>query len=184
VIKCSKESTIMGLFGRKKKKSEKEKKERLILNSPLGTFYYINNPPTDEYGYEGYIIWTASGTSEEETSVYIDADSPDTTQAGLCYSRLEALVADQNRVEDENTDIIADHFTRMPDMVKTGYSRNTCSDDMTLIWLGVFRNGDTQFSYDSAGIYADDICLTIHADGSKEIEYISDYETHVDKLQT
>ena len=110
------------------------------------------------------------------------ADSPDTTQAGLCYSRLEALFADQNRVEDENTDIIADHFTRMPDMVKTGYSRNTCSDDMTLIWLGVFRNGDTQFSYDSAGIYADDICLTVHADGSKEIEYISDYEKHVDKL--
>ena len=68
-------------------------------------------------------------------------------------------------------------------MVKTGYSRNTCSDDMTLIWLGVFRNGDTQFSYDSAGIYADDICLTVHADGSKEIEYIYEYEKRVDKMQ-
>ncbi len=174
----------MGLFGRKKKGPEKKQEERITFDSPLGKFYYINNPPTNEYGYEGSIIWKASGASEEETSVYIDADSPDTTQAGLCYSRLEALFADQNRVEDENTDIIADHFTRMPDMVKTGYSRNTCSDDMTLIWLGVFRNGDTQFSYDSAGIYADDICLTIHADGSKEIEYISDHEKHVDKLQT
>lgn len=172
----------MGLFGRKKKEPEKPKEERITFDSPLGKFYYINNPPTDEYGYEGYIIWTASGTSEEETSVYIDADSPDTTQAGLCYSRLEALVADQDRIEDEMTDIIAGHFMRKPDMIARGYMNNMVADGMTLIWLGVFRNGDTQFSYDAAGIYADDICLTVHADGSKEIEYIYEYEKRVDKM--
>lgn len=172
----------MGLFGRKKKEPEKPKEERITFDSPLGKFYYINNPPTDEYGYEGYIIWTASGTSEEETSVYIDADSPDTTQAGLCYSRLEALVADQERVDDEITERIADHFLSMPNMIAGGYNKQMITDGMTLIWLGVFRNGDTQFSYDAAGIYADDICLTVHADGSKEIEYIYEYEKRVDKM--
>lgn len=172
----------MGLFGRKKKEPEKPKEERITFDSPLGKFYYINNPPTDEYGYEGYIIWTASGTSEEETSVYIDADSPDTTQAGLCYSRLEALVADQDRIEDEITERIADHFLSMPNMIAGGYNKQMITDELELCWLGVFRNGDTQFSYDSAGLYASDITVTVHADGSKEIEYIYEYEKRVDKM--
>lgn len=67
-------------------------------------------------------------------------------------------------------------------MIARGYMNNMVADGMTLIWLGVFRNGDTQFSYDAAGIYADDICLTVHADGSKEIEYIYEYEKRVDKM--
>ena len=58
----------MGLFGRKKKEPEKPKEKRITFDSPLGKFYYINNPPTDEYGYEGYIIWTASGTIQSTTS--------------------------------------------------------------------------------------------------------------------
>jgi hypothetical protein len=56
------------------------------------------------------------------------------------------------------------------------------TDELELCWLGVFRNGDTQFSYDSAGLYASDISVTIHADGSKEIEYIYEYEKRVDKM--
>ena len=71
---------------------------------------------------------------------------------------------------------------RKPDMIARGYMNNMVADGMTLIWLGVFRNGDTQFSYDAAGICADDICLTVHADGSKEISYYADDENHVDKL--
>lgn len=169
----------MGLFGRKKKE---EKPERITFESPHGTFYYIAHPAVNEFGYEGYIDWKASGRTDPSIPVYIDMDSSETTQAGLCYARLEELFADQDRVEDEITQIIADHFMRMPDMIADGNNLQMLMDNMELYWLGVFRNGDTQYSYDAYGIYASDISLTIHADGSKEIEYMYDYEKHTDKL--
>ena len=174
----------MGLFGRKKKeeKPEKAQPEKLMLDSPLGTFTYINNPGANEFGYEGYIQWYAGSVEDEITTAYIDTDSPESTQAGLCYARLEGLFADRDRVEAEMTERIADHFLSMPDMIVSGYNKQMITDDMELFWLGVFRNGDTQFSYDAAGVYANDITVTIHADGSRKIEYRYESEMHVDTM--
>ena len=176
----------MGLFGRKKKeeKPEKAQPEKLMLDSSLGTFTYINNPGVNEFGYEGYIQWYAGSIEDETTTAYIDTDSPESTQAGLCYARLEGLFADRDRVEAEMTERIADHFLSMPNMIAGGYNKQMITDNSQLFWLGVFRNGDTQFSYDTAGVYANDITVTIHADGSREIEYRSniDYEMHTDKM--
>lgn len=174
----------MGLFSRKKKeeKPEKVQPEKIMFDSPLGTFTYINNPGANEFGYEGYIQWYAGSVEDDITSAYIDTDSPESTQAGLCYARLEGLFADRDRVEAEMTERIADYFLRTPDMIAGGYNKQMITDELELCWLGVFRNGDTQFSYDSAGLYASDISVTIHADGSKEIEYIYEYEKRVDKM--
>ncbi|WP_155984111.1 hypothetical protein [Ruminococcus sp. FC2018] len=180
--KTNKENTVMGLFGKKKKEPEKAQQEKLMLNSPLGTFTYINNPNVNEFGYEGYIDWYDGGIESEITTAYIDTDSPDITRAELCYARLEELFADKDRVENEITERIADHFLRSPDMIASGYNKQMIMDDMQLIWLGVFRNGDVQFSFDDVGIYASDISVTIHADGSREIEYIYEYEKHIDKM--
>ncbi|MBP3793852.1 MAG: hypothetical protein ILA24_07430 [Ruminococcus sp.] len=174
----------MGLFGRKKKeeKPEKAQPEKLMLDSPLGTFTYINNPGANEFGYEGYIQWYADRIEDEITTAYIDTDSPESTQAGLCHARLEALFADRERVEAEMTERIADYFLAKPDMVSQGSSKRSIMDDTELYWLGVFRNGDTQFSYDAAGVYANDITVTIHADGSRKIEYRYRSEMHVDTM--
>ena len=171
----------MGLFGKKKKEPEKAQ-EKLMLDSPLGTFTYINNPGVNEFGYEGETRWEQSGRSDPIITVYLDTDSPESTQAGLCYAKLEGLFADRDRVEAEMTERIADHFLSMPDMIVSGYNKQMITDDMELFWLGVFRNGDTQFSYDAAGIYANDITVTIHTDGSREIEYRYESEMHVDKM--
>ena len=176
----------MGLFGRKKKeeKPEKAQPEKIKFDSPLGTFTYINNPGANEFGYEGYIQWYAGSIEDDITTAYIDTDSPESTQAGLCYARLEGLFADRDRVEAEMTERIADYFLAKPDMVSQGSSKRSIMDGLELYWLGVFRNGDTQFSYDTAGVYANDITVTIHADGSREIEYRSDIdcEMHTDKM--
>lgn len=176
----------MGLFSRKKKeeKPEKAQPEKLMFDSPLGTFTYINNPGANEFGYESETRWEQSGRSNPIITVYIDTDSPESTQAGLCYARLEGLFADRDRVEAEMTERIADYFLAKPDMIASGYNKQMITDDSQLFWLGVFRNGDTQFSYDTAGVYANDITVTIHADGSREIEYRSniDHEMHTDKM--
>lgn len=174
----------MGLFSRKKKeeKPEKAQPEKLMLDSPLGTFTYINNPGANEFGYESETRWEQSGRSDPIITVYIDTDSPESTQAGLCYAKLEEIVADQERIDKDITERIADHFLSMPDMIASGYNKQMITDDMELFWLGVFRNGDTQFSYDAAGVYANDITVTIHADGSRKIEYRYRSEMHVDTM--
>jgi len=49
--------------------------------------------------------------------------------------------------------------------------------------LGIYRNGDTKFSYDDGmGLYACDINVTVHADGSRKIEYRYESEMHVDTM--
>ena len=58
---------------------------------PYGKLYYLNNPNTDEYGYEGYVDWYPNDNDEEGLDVFIDADTPDTTEAGLCLARFEKL---------------------------------------------------------------------------------------------
>ena len=182
MMKHREEKPEMGLFGKKKKEPEKAQPEKIMFDSPLGTFTYINNPGANEFGYEGETQWQSSGRTDPSITVYIDTDSPESTQAGLCYARLEEIFADQERVDDEITERIADHFLSMPNMIAGGYNKQMITDELELCWLGVFRNGDTQFSYDSAGLYASDISVTIHADGSKEIEYIYEYEKRVDKM--
>ena len=174
----------MGLFSRKKKeeKPEKAQPEKIKFDSPLGTFTYINNPGANEFGYEGETQWQPSERTDPSITVYIDTDSPESTQAGLCYARLEEIFADQERVDDEITERIADYFLAKPDMISQGSNKRSIMDELELSWLGVFRNGDTQFSYDSSVLYASDISVTIHADGSKEIEYIYEYEKRVDKM--
>ncbi|MBQ2580572.1 MAG: hypothetical protein II574_02960, partial [Ruminococcus sp.] len=64
------------------------------------------------------------------------------------------------------------------------YTEQMLAEDMRICCLGVFRNGDTQFSLDTCGIYADMVSVTRHADGSKDIEYISmdGHNKTVDKL--
>lgn len=176
----------MGLFSRKKKeeKPEKAQPEKIMFDSPLGTFTYINNPGANEFGYEGYIQWYAGSIEDEITTAYIDTDSPESTQAGLCYARLEALFADRDRVEAEMTERIADHFLSMPNMVASGYNKWMIIDELELYWLGVYRNGDVKFLFDSVGVYVSDIDVTVHAGGNREIEYRAIYDDgiHVDKM--
>lgn len=88
----------MGLFDKLFSKKEKEpaapKKDKIIIEKPYGHFEYFANPNTNEYGYEIYI------TGEEgEIDVYLDTDSPDTTEASFCFGRYEEFLTDkENRI--------------------------------------------------------------------------------------
>ncbi|MBR1527683.1 MAG: hypothetical protein IJ642_00100 [Oscillospiraceae bacterium] len=54
---------------------------------------------------------------------------------------------------------------------------------MFLIWLGIFRNGEIRLSFDTAGIYAEEISVLQKADGTREITYTDYYhKTYCDKL--
>ncbi len=165
------------LFSKKEKITENKTEERITIDKPYGKLYYLNNPNTDEYGYEGYVDWYPNDNDEEGLDVFIDADTPDTTEAGLCMARFEKLFADKERIVYELKKNVADFFLFKPEYLREKYSEEELMKYINFVCLGVFRNGNTEFSFDICHIYADDVHIVLKSDGSKLIKYtVGEYE--------
>lgn len=93
-------------------------------------------------------------------------------QPGKCYSRLEKILSDKERIDHDVKKMVADYFLFRPELIKENVSEQELVDDMELSYIGVCRNGDTEFDLCSAhNIYVEDLRFMIKADGNKEIHY-------------
>ena len=130
--------------------------------------------------------WYPKGIEEESTEAYIETDTPETTESGICFSRFEKLFSDKERIDYGMKKSAADYFLFKPDLLIGETSEEELIGDMEIIWIGVYRNGDTKFSIDACGLEADEISVTLKADGSKEIRYVAgcfnEYKEYCDKL--
>ena len=173
----------MGLFDKLFSKKEKEpaapKKDKIIIEKPQGHFEYFANPNTNEYGYEIYI------TGEEgEIDVYLDTDSPDTTEASFCFGRYEEFLTDKENRIYEVSKFVNDYFLFKPDLLPEGQDEEKMMEETELTWMGFFRNGDVQYGFFNVGAYVDDVLLTVKKDGSMELKYVDyDHEEHIVNIQ-
>ncbi len=175
----------MGLFSKFfSKKEEKEKlpkKEPFHFDSPYCRFYYMSNPDTNEFGYEGEM--KLSGDWAEYLTLYIDTDSPETLDANLCYTRLQNILSGREDINQEVKRSMTDYFLSRPELTDDSCAEQEILNGFELSWLGIFRNGEIQLSFDASGIYVSDITVRLKADGTKEIKYTDDnYEEHCDIL--
>ena len=83
----------MGLFGKHFSKQEntpeKPKEEKIYFDDDYCRFGYFASPKSGEYGYEGNIELENPKNNVDELTIYIDTDSPETTDAGKCYARFK-----------------------------------------------------------------------------------------------
>ena len=166
------------LFSKQEKTPEESKEEKIYFDDEYCRFEYFAHPKVNEFGYEGNIMPENSESDLDELTVYIETDSPETTEAGKCYARFKDTFADMDRVDYEVKKTVADFFLFKPEYTDGKCSQQQLIDGMQIIWMGFFRNGDTQFSIDDSNLYVTDIDLFIKADGSKEIQY-GDYDHHI-----
>ena len=142
-----------------------------MLDKPYGKLYYLNNPNTAEFGYEGYVDWYPNEGDEEGLDVFIDADTPDTTEAGLCLARFERFFADKERLVYELKKNVADYFLFKSEYLYEETSEEELIASIELILLGVYRDGNAEFLFVSSIIEACDVHIVLKADGSKMIKY-------------
>lgn len=96
-------------------------------------------------------------------------------QPGKCYSRLEKILSDKERIDHDVKKLVADYFWFRPELMKENASEQEIVDDIELSYIGICRNGDTEFDlYSAHNIYVHDMRFIIKADGSKEIHYRTD----------
>lgn len=92
---------------------------------------------------------------------------------GKCYKRLEKLLADKKGRDRSLRKLAAGYFFNRPELNRDGCSDKEIMDSTELSYIAVRRNGDTEFELYAPDIYAEDIHVTLKADGSKEIRYIT-----------
>ncbi|HBI86222.1 MAG TPA: hypothetical protein DDX71_08090 [Ruminococcus sp.] len=161
------------LFGKKQQEAAAPPPSQPGFETPLGSFHYSSSPACNEYGYEADIPWYLPGTgrSDEPLSVFIDTDSPESIDAGLCCEKLERIYADRIRVDFELKKQVADFFLFRPDTVERDITEEKLIEDMELCWMAVRRDGSTEFSLHSCFILPGEIMVIYKADGSKEVRY-------------
>ena len=170
----------MGLFDKLFSKKEKEpvapKEDEIIIEKPYGRFIYSAAPASNEYGYEIFI------TEEEgEIDVYLDTDSPDTTEASFCFGKYEEFLSDKENRLYEVSKIVNDYFLFKPDLLPEGQDEEKMMKETELTWMGFFRNGDVQYGFYNVGAYVDDVLLTVKNDGQRELTYV-DYDREEHKV--
>ncbi len=169
------------LFSKKEEKEKLPKEEPFHFDSPYCRFYYMSNPNTNEFGYEGE--FKRSEDDIDELTIYLDTDSPESLDANLCYTRLQDILSGREDINEEVKRSMTDYFLSRPELTDDSCAEQELLNGFLLSWLGIFRNGEIQLSFDNSGIYADDITVRLKADGTKEIKYFDDnYEEHCDKL--
>ncbi len=179
-----------GLFSKKENNQEQKpqepKQERIFFDDEYCRFYYLNNPNSDEFGYEGEIVPQDADSDLYTVGVYLDTDSPDTTEATKCYAMFKETMADMDRFDFEMKKLIADYCLFNPELTDGKSTQQQLIDSMFFYWMGFFRNGNIEVSIDSRGehgFYASSVHLTLKSDGSKEIQIEGYYgETRTDKL--
>ena len=172
----------MGLFDKLFSKKEREpaapKEDEIIIEKPYGRFKYFSSPNVNEYGYEIFITG-----EDDEIDVYLDTDSPDTTEASFCFGKYEEFLSDKENRIYELKKIVVEYFLFKPDMVPEGHDEEKMMEETKLTWMGFFRNGNVQYGFFDVGAYANDVLLTVKSDGSRELKYRDyDNEEHIEKI--
>ena len=162
------------LFSKKEKKTEEPKEEKIFFDDEYCRFYYINNPNCEEFGYEGEIEPESSSGGTEALGIYIDTDSPETTEAAKCHAMFRETMADIDRFTFDAKKRVSDFFLLDPGYNGHQSSGQQLMDSMRIFDMEFFRNGSIILLIDfpgEHGVYASDIHLTINADGSREIDF-------------
>ncbi len=95
-------------------------------------------------------------------------------QPGKCYSRLEKILSDKSSRDYEIRKLVADHFLFRPELIRENSTEQELMDSIEISYIGVSRNGDTEFGIFGSEIYVDELRVILKADGSKEIHYRTD----------
>ena len=133
---------------------------------------------TPDIGYYGLIEKRLPG--KEEIDLDINKLIPDIPelrdiQPGKYYNKLEKILSDKERRDHEIRKLVADHFLFRPELIKEKSTEQEIMDGIELSYIGVRRNGDTEFGiFFASDIYVDDLRVILKADGSKEIHYRTD----------
>ena len=107
----------------------------------------------------------------------MDTDTPQTLEAGICYARLQNLLSGREGIQEEIQKSLTAYFMSRPELRSESADEQQIMNSILLTWLGIFRNGEIQFSFDMDGVYAGDVEVLLKADGTKEIKYF-DYHNH------
>ena len=182
----------MGLFSKLFSKKENEpnekktvepKEDKIFFDDEYCRFYYINNPNCEEFGYEGEIEPEGSSGGTEALGIYIDTESPETTEAAKCHAMFRETMADLEHFTFEAKKAVADHFLFAPEYNEDQSTEQQLMDSMRIFDMEFFRNGSIILLIDfpgEHGVYASEIHLTLYPDGSREIEY-TDYNNEKHK---
>ena len=96
-------------------------------------------------------------------------------QPGKCYIRLDRILSDKERTDHDIKKLVADYFLFRTELIKENSSEQEIESRLELSYIGVYRNGDTEFGIHSASnIYVDELRLVVKSNGSKEIRYRTD----------
>ena len=158
------------LFSKKEKREKAEETDEKKFESSYGTFWYSESPAYNEYGYECEIDWDGR---DIPSVVFIETDSLASKDARLCYERFVRIYSDKDRFDYNVKNHIAEFIMSHPDLFRDVTDRDTIIGYMSLVWLGVRRNGDIECSMDGC-LNAVHINLLLREDGTKEIEYDDD----------
>lgn len=180
-------SIFSKLFGKEEKKvdeSSSVKKERPTIETSFAVLYYTGSN-RKEIGYEGEFDWYDKPQDEKElisyypVGFYIDCDTPDTTEAGLCLERLTRLFEDRNMTDFKVKLEAAEHFAGRTDPY-TGnvVTKDEIMEDLKINFISIYRGGKTVYSLDQYCIpdYEGDVHVVFDDDGN--VSFIDDYERY------
>ena len=166
-------SKLFSKDDKEQKKHEPPKEERIFFDDDFTRFYYFANPNTNEFGYEGELKPLNPQNDYDALVVYLEADTPETTEATKCYAMFKETMADMERFDYDMKRLTAAYCIKKPDYFNGKSTEQQLVDSMNICWMGFFRNGNIEVSIDSHGehgLYMDNAHLILKADGSKQIE--------------
>ena len=143
--------------------------------TPLGRFNYVYAPNCvpPEFGYESDIQWYDVPEDAEArmeyfpVGCYIDCNTPDTKDAGICLDRITRLFEDRVWVDRRVKQAVANYFAGEDGMIKAGGGQDISKDefvaDLEIVFISLHRDGTT--------IYTVTIGSDIDFDGEIHVAY-------------
>lgn len=128
------------------------------FETPLGKFNYVYAPNCvpPEFGYESDIQWYDVPEDAEArmeyfpVGCYIDCNTPDTKDAGICLDRLTRLFEDRIWTDRRVKQAVADHFAGENGMIKAGGGQDISKDefvaDLEIVFISLHRDGTTFYT--------------------------------------
>ncbi len=179
-------SIFSKLFGKKEKKTDEKKPEPVTMTTSIATFYFHDTDP-EEIGYEGEIDWYDLPEDEKQresyqpAGCYFDSDTPETTEASICYKRLEGLFEDRYETDKKVKLGVIEHYAGDGGAFarKDGktYSKEELMDDLKIRFISLYRDGRVVYSL-RQNLFLEDHMSDIHVicepDGS--VSYKNDKE--------
>lgn len=128
------------------------------FETPLGKFNYVYAPNCvpPEFGYESDIQWYDVPEDEEALAeyfpvgCYIDCNTADTKDAGICLDRLTRLFEDRIWTDRRVKQAVANYFAGEDGMIKAGGGQDISKDefvaDLEIVFISLHRDGTTFYT--------------------------------------